>query len=353
MTFGLFACTTSKSTDTLTLVATNQTQQLIEKLDIGNCYIGDIRAELTTTKDTPLKNSKLSELMKVMQTVDSISLAAISSIEQLKIQLIAIDNNTMHIDSTTIPFKIDYQKIKKPESHTPVKNMLRPKNGKELSSNLTKLNKILLELPAKLLNTHSTFGKFNPNFPTISQFDSKEEFLKKLNEKIDPITYNHKAERKIVEDIYVLLSRSQLKDNTHWLNEYFINTTLMEALIRLNLLQLNIIDARNLAIMSLSSKINLCGYSYTEIIALVEGPAAAEIGALATIKVGIGAFDEHNNPTVALNSQKAATITYQDGLAFITFPIKEKNNTITGTVAIRNKSGVKKELPFKWEVAGK
>lgn len=353
MTFGLFACTATKSTDTFTLVATNQASQLIEKLEIGNKYIGDIRAELITTKDNPVMTSKISKLLKTMQTVDSISLNAISFIEQLKIQLLANDNNKITKDSTKILNDIDYKNFKNLESYSPVKSIFQSQNGKELSINIKTLDKILVELPASLLNEHCSFGIYKPNFPSIQKFDSKSELIAKLHERIDPNTYNYKEDRQIVEDIYILLSKSQFHNNTHWLNEYFQNTSLIESLIRLNLLQLDIMDARNLLIMSLNSKMNRCGYGFTEIIALVEGPASAEIGALARIKVGIGAFDEYNNPTIELNSQKEAKIIYEEGFAYITFPAENGVQLISGTVSIKNKSGVEKRIPFEWELLGK
>ncbi|HLU87294.1 MAG TPA: hypothetical protein VKZ44_06030 [Taishania sp.] len=49
---------------------------------------------------------------------------------------------------------------------------------------------------------------------------------------------------------------------------------------------------------------------------------------------------------------KEATIQYKDGLAYITFPAQKGVQTVSGIVAIKNKSGVKKELNFEWKLFG-
>lgn len=353
----LLSCSNKKDVDTLLLLATDLDKNIELQVELGNYKIADLKSEYITTKDSHLKSNKLKQLIQQTSTIDSICAIAIQSIDQLKISLLKENHENIKavINYSTDkikPISINYFELKNPTNTKAVTKVLQPQTSTKLSEQLSNLNQLLLPLAMQLATTTTTYLDFKPILPIISSFKNADHLEQQFEAKAKD--YNNKEDRQIVQDIYKILSHNQIDPNTHhhWLNNYFINSNTLDAISKLTLLQKDILTARNLCLNSISSRINICSYGFTEIIALVNGPNTAKAGKDFTLKVGIGAFDSYNNPIVELEQPNGKTIEIKDGLASIKLKAKKGSQTIKGTVSIINKSGVLKTLPFEWQLLG-
>ena len=100
--------------------------------------------------------------------------------------------------------------------------------------------------------------------------------------------------------------------------------------------------ARAQALTIVRSRVGGGEYSFNKIIPLAYGPEVANRNEEFTIEVLMAAYDSDKQPEVTYNGENVQEI--KDGKGYVTLKASGKKMELTGTVSIRNKSGIKKTL---------
>jgi len=107
----------------------------------------------------------------------------------------------------------------------------------------------------------------------------------------------------------------------------------------LSSMQQDILSARALAMAHLKSKVSTGEYSFNKIVGLAYGPQIANTGDEVELKVMMAAFDSDNQPTVT----GPGAITVANGQGILKTKVAGgAEMVLSGTVSIKNKSGVAK-----------
>ncbi len=180
----------------------------------------------------------------------------------------------------------------------------------------------------------------------------------KLQEKIAAMI-NAKSNKVNPEDVEVLLGLYQEltkiefadhheQKNIHWMGRTFDHAPMVGALASLSSLQNEILSARAKAVNLLKSKVTVGEFSFNKIQELVSGPGVATEGEEIELKVTMAAYDSDNNPEVT----GSGSIVVKDGVGTVkTRASGPGEMNLSGTVMIRNKSGVEYRRPWSWKVA--
>ena len=180
----------------------------------------------------------------------------------------------------------------------------------------------------------------------------------KLQEKIAAMI-NAKSNKVNPEDVEVLLGLYQEltkvefadhheQKNIHWMGRTFDHAPMVGALASLSSLQNEILSARAKAVNLLKSKVTVGEFSFNKIQELVSGPGVATEGEEIELKVTMAAYDSDNNPEVT----GSGSIVVKDGVGTVkTRASGAGEMNLSGTVMIRNKSGVEYRRPWSWKVA--
>jgi len=181
----------------------------------------------------------------------------------------------------------------------------------------------------------------------------------KLQEKIAAMI-NAKSNKVNPEDVEVLLGLYQEltkiefadhheQKNIHWMGRTFDHAPMVGALASLSSMQNEILSARAKAVNLLKSKVTVGEFSFNKIQELVSGPGVATEGEEIELKVTMAAYDSDNNPEVT-SSQGSVVVT--DGIGIVKARASGAGEmNLSGTVMIRNKSGVEYPRPWSWKVA--
>ena len=130
-----------------------------------------------------------------------------------------------------------------------------------------------------------------------------------------------------------------MKD-VHWIGMTFDHAPLVAGIAALSSLQQDILAARALAMAHYKSKVSTGEYSFNKIVQLAYGPVVANSNEEIELKVMMAAFDSDNQPKVTANT---GTITYPgNGTGVVKINTGGSTMELSGTVSIKNKSGVPK-----------
>jgi hypothetical protein len=348
----------------------------LSEFNVGSSRYSDMRAEFMTTPDNfenESKRSKISILLRCVDNIETETDEIIRKIEKLKIDLLKKSNVRVDQLENQNPKIVFWRKYDPKNKSLPSQLNLAALQSSELTYtlsdllvsddplSLTKTGKDLWNSLQKFrLNIVNAVGvcsmkdpKTSLNLKSINQFDSN----KSLHEQVDLMIAESGADlyddRFILVDMYLNLTKPEFEmyngSKTHWINVQFQNATLLSVLLTLNSIENEILRARSLAMAHIGSKISYCGYGFNKILALTNGPSLAYEGEEVALQVSIGAFDSYNQPFVKVNDI-TSKIDYKNGLGIIRFKPKKGIQTITGTVSIRNKSGIMTTKPWEWKI---
>lgn len=134
----------------------------------------------------------------------------------------------------------------------------------------------------------------------------------------------------------------------HWIGMTFDHSPLVAAVAALSSMQQDVLSARALALAHWKGKVSTGEYSFNKIMPLAYGPAVANSGDDVELQVMMAAFDSDNQPTV---TSSTGSVEYPgNGQGIVKFKAGGSTMSISGTVSIKNKSGVKKTQDWKHEV---
>lgn len=378
LTFIIFSCNSENNeiNQAMLYSSAQMDEANLSQYDAGTNRYSDIRAEYKTTpnnSENENKRLKIGILLQCANDVETETDEIIRKIENLKIeflkragvlidQLENKDANTLFwrkydTINKSLPSSLNLASLKTPELSYDLSDVLVSdvptsvtKVGKDLWNSLQKFRLNIVNI----VGTCSTEDKSKSlKLKAINEFDSYKSLHDQVDQMISASGANINNDRYILIDIYSSLTKPEYEmvngKKTHWINKQFQNATLLSALLTLNSLENEILGARTAALSHISSKVNICGYGFDEILVLTNGPSLAFEGEEVVLQVSIGAFDSYNDPVVNVN-EITSKIEYKNGLGIVRFKAKKGIQTINGTVSIRNKSGVMTTKTWEWKV---
>ena len=188
----------------------------------------------------------------------------------------------------------------------------------------------------------------NDNMPNIKLQEKIAKMINAKSNKVNP------EDTEVLLGLYQELTKIEFADhheqkNIHWLGRTFDHAPMVGALASLSSMQNEILSARAKAVNLLKSKVTVGEFSFNKIQELVSGPGVATEGEEIELKVTMAAYDSDNNPEVT-SSQGSVVVT--DGIGIVKARASGSGEmNLSGTVMIRNKSGVEYPRPWSWKVA--
>jgi hypothetical protein len=357
----------------------NKVQQLnCDISDIGTSTLNEIKSEISTTKgpDNEARLEKLKAILNQMEQINAISNEFLIYIDKLKMNLLKLNGENTTEDQNKNERSLIWVTTHSREVCMPkwlnlsaLKNKNDSKTAMELfiNSDNEKPSKIGFELWTKLIDFRSNIINLTGSYQNsrdepfhlhvlkINDFKNDQDFDRQLKQMFDQQkNFNKKDDEQLLCDIYKLLTKPtscKEQNGIHWITSKFRSANIIGAIGTLTTLQTEILTARKLALQHIISKMNRCGYGFNEILSLAKGPSTARVGDLVDLTVLMAAFDSYDEPEVTVNVPKTAITYPQNGTGVVHFkPLKEGLQTVSGTITLRNKSGIPKTENWEYTI---
>lgn len=374
----LLALNVSKSIlDAFVAIEENIQKANIVQADRGDGFRNDVTEEMTGTKgaDQKAKLEKLKYVDGQMQKIDDETKKMIEYIDGLKIDILKaagekIDSykNKDHLSimwkkqEGVKPIRMNLSAVQGMDKYDEPMHVMgiaedikNPKGkGIELWNKLIDFRKKIVSLTAsyKMPNSEKSFD-FAPK--AINEFKDNADLQKKVESMIDGSKANLKEDRQVLIDLYIMLTKLEKNDvhdqtGVHWIGMTFDHAPLVAGIAALSSLQQDILGARALALANYKSKVSTGEFSFNKIEPLAYGPGVVNSGDEVKIKVMMAAYDSDNQPTVTVENMPDAKIDVANGQGVISLKASGSSMKLSGTVAIKNKSGVPKSGTWTQEI---
>ena len=366
--------------DAFVAIEENIQRGSITQLERGNAAKSALIEEISSTAKDESGKAKIEKIKKYLGMIEKIDKEAgslIKYIDDIKLEMMEKakeDVKTVKADDEKV---IVWKKYDTKFPLQPTRLNLMAVQAKDqfdipmheiVGSEITKLDPT--KHGAKLWKQYNAFRKFiveqtgtyregEKNNWKVKVTDINDNMPNlKLQEKIAAMI-NAKSNKVNPEDVEVLLGLYQEltkiefadhheQKNIHWMGRTFDHAPMVGALASLSSLQNEILSARAKAVNLLKSKVTVGEFSFNKIQELVSGPGVATEGEEIELKVTMAAYDSDNNPEVT----GSGSIVVKDGVGTVkTRASGSGEMNLSGTVMIRNKSGVEYRRPWSWKVA--
>jgi hypothetical protein len=216
-------------------------------------------------------------------------------------------------------------------------------NGKNLQEIMVDFRKNLTEKLARTSNYGTKEYTFNDS--GISDFKDFKD-LKKKTEMLVNASHVSSDDRETIIRIYMDLSLSQ----QDWSNLLPEETSYLNVFNSICHLEKIILKTRQEAFELMGSRYCIGEYNFNKILPVAYGKNIVSAGDTVEIQVTMAAFNSYSEPIVKCTKGKAIKSSVRNGMGTITFIAPEKGEqkvTYSGTITVKNKSGVPKTV--KWE----
>ncbi len=334
------------------------------QVDRGSEFISDVSAEISTTngKENAEKLRKLKKVMKQMQEVDKLSASVIHEIDQVKMELLKESGEEVSTlkpeDKETIlwekgsgcrPARMNLMAVEAKDQYDIPMHILI---GDDIRNPTAKGKQIWDDyngFRSKLIQTMGTYQEGNKTYSikpkAINTFKNNQDLRKQVKKMLLSSKANLRDDEEILSSIYMNLTKQERvtqndMEGVHWIGKTFDHAPLVAALASLSSMQQDVLSARALALSHLKSKVSVGEYSFNSIVGLAYGPSFANTGDDVELNVMMAAFDSDNQPTVNYNG---TSFKGTGGKGVIKTRIGTGSEQVmTGTVSIKNKSGLVK-----------
>lgn len=375
----LLALNVSKSIlDAFVAIEENIQKANIVQADRGTGFYNDVKGEIAASKgvDQAAKKKKLQYVMSQMDKIDKETVDLIKFIDQLKVDIL----NEAGEAAKTYKDK-DHETIlwKQQDGAKPARMNLAAVQGQDKYDEpmlVLGINEDIKKPTGKGAELWKKYNDYRNNIvaiagsyqmpgseqsfsikPTaINAFETNQELTKKVTAMVEGSKANLKEDKQVLIDLYMMLTKKEknevhdLKD-VHWVGMTFDHSPLVAAIAGLSSLEQDILSARALAMAHYKSKVSTGEYSFNKIMPLAYGPAVANNNDEVELQVMMAAFDSDNQPKVVVESGATAEVTYPgNGQGLVKFRAGGGNMTVTGTVSIKNKSGVAKTEKWSHDI---
>lgn len=365
----LLALNVSKSVlDAFCAIEENTQKANITHYERGEAFRKALVEEMnTTTKDEAgaAKKKKVKFYLDMISKIDAETAKMIQEIDEIKLEILKKSGENItdvkDKDELTLIWK-KYDKVNTPL--LPIRMYLMAVNAKDqydipmheiigediknptgigldLWKNMIKYRKFLTET----VGTYKEGEKqWTFKAKDINNYKEYSELIKEVQKMVKSNKVNPE-DVAVIEQLYSELSKQERvstieMDGIHWIGKTFDHSPLVAAVASLSAIQQEILSARATAVGHLKSKVSTGEYSFNKIMPLAYGPLIANAGDEVELQVMMAAFDSDNQPAVTSNS---GTITIGNGQGLIKTKVSAgQEMVLSGTVAIKNKSGVEK-----------
>lgn len=342
----------------------------------GSISISDLRSELKTTPhilENKDKLDKLGQLIEQFESVDKEAGRFIQQIEELKIALLKEASINSQQEKNQDPKAIIWRLYNTDNSCLPSKLNLAALTADQMSysvadilvsddpATLTDFGKKLWEglqnfrLNVVRITAHNPFSpkKQSLKFSAINQFKNPESLRQQVGKMIENSGANTWEDGELLTDLYCKLTKPEFiqeaGQKTHWINRQFEGANLVSAILTLNSLENEVLQARSLALMHIDSKDSYCGPGFDDLKVLTDGPTIAMEGEEIALNISFGAIQKWPQQSISVDGIKS-TIEYKNGINTLRFKPQKGVQTIKGTISFRNNSGMKVIRPWEWKV---
>lgn len=373
----LLALNVSKSIlDAFVAIEENTQKANIVQVERGNFFIEEIQSELATTpKDVAneQKREKLEIVLEKMKQIDFETGNIIHSIDNLKLLILkksgenitSINNlSGEHIlwseynaeDDEVLPARMNLMAVQSKDQfdvpmHEIIGGDIKSPNGEgiKLWNDLIDYRRKIVQLSGE----YSWNGKDHKvNVKDINSYSDVIDLRKQVSEMLKSSSTNHVDDDPLLSELYISLTKLERNEvngmsDVHWIGATFDHSPLVAAIASLSSLQQDILSARALAIAHWKTKVSTGEFSFNEIMALSYGPVVANEGDSVSVQVMMAAFNSDNQPTVTVDENFGTVVYPGNGQGIVQFKAGGSTIKLTGTVSVKNKSGVPKTK--KWE----
>ena len=366
--------------DAFVAIEENIQRGSITQLERGNAAKSALIEEISSTAKDESGRAKIIKIKKYLGMIEKIDKEAgslIKYIDEIKIEMMEKSNEDVKTVKDEDEKVIVWRKYNPKFPLQPARLNLIAVEAKDqfdvpmheiVGSEITKLDPTKHGL--KLWKQYNDFRKFivettgtyregeknnwkvkvnniNDNIPNLKLQDKIAAMINAKSNKVNP------EDQEVLLGLYQELTKIEFADhheqkNIHWMGRTFDHAPLVGALASLSSMQNEILSARAKAVNLLKSKVTVGEFSFNKIQELVSGPGVATEGEDIELKITMAAYDSDNNPEVT----GPGSVVVTDGIGTVkTRASGSGEMNLSGTVMIRNKSGVEYRRPWSWKVA--
>lgn len=373
----LLALNVSKAVlDAFVAIEENIQKANVVQADRGNGFYDDVKGELVTTKgaDQEAKKKKLQYVLGQMDKINKETEDVVKFIDKLKLEILdAAKEETgtyKDKDEKTLlwrkqdgvkPIRMHCAAVQgKDKYDEPMHVMGIAEDIKRPTGNGAELWKRLNDYRAKIVELAGSYQMpgsdkaFTIKTTPINTFETNQDLQKAVTKMVEGSKANLKEDKQVLIDLYMMLTKLEKNDyneekDVHWIGMTFDHAPLVAGIAALSSLQQDILSARALALAHYKSKVSTGEYSFNKIAPLAYGPSVSNQGDDIELTVMMAAFDSDNQPKVTVD-QGGEVTTPGDGTGRVKLKAGGSTMTLSGTVAIKNKSGVWKSEKWSHEV---
>ncbi|MDX2361058.1 MAG: GldM family protein [Crocinitomicaceae bacterium] len=375
----LLALNVSKAVlDAFVAIEENIQKANIVQVERGDGYYDSVKQEEAATNDPDqvAKKEKLQYVLEQMDKVNVVTEEMIKFIDELKIEILAAagENTTefgnddeevmMWIEREGVrPTRMNLMQVQAKDNYDiPMQIVVGTDEGGEITDIKgqgavlwEKFNQFRLDL-VQMAGSYQMgdAAAFTIDPTHINEYGTNAELKAMVTDMVKKSKANLKEDEEMLIDLYVMLTRKELNshhgtEGVHWVGMTFDHSPLVAAIASLSSMQQDVLGARAIALRHWKGKVTTGEYSFNKIMPLAYGPSVANAGDTVEIQVMMAAFDSDNQPKVELvgAEELGAQISYPgNGQGIIKIKAGATTMELTGTVAIKNKSGTWK--PGDW-----
>lgn len=350
--------------DAFVAIEENIQKSNIAQYDRGNAFEAAVNEEINTTPknaENAAKREKLQKIQKQMNTVNDLSDKLLKKIDEIKLEILEKSGEAVKEykkdDETVIlwekgekckPIRMNLMAVQaKDQYDIPMHEIVGEDiktptgKGKELWEDILKFRADIL----KAVANYNDGGKsYSINPTNINNYTKNADLVKQVETMLAKSKTNHRDDDETLKDIYIGLTKPERvkvhdMEGVHWIGATFDHSPLVAAVASLTSMQQDILSARSAALGLLKSKVSTGEYSFNKIVGLAYGPQIANTGDEVELKVMMAAFDSDNQPEVT----GPGAITVEGGQGTLKTKVAGgAEMVLSGTVSIKNKSGIKK-----------
>jgi serine/threonine protein kinase len=331
------------------------------------------KSEISSTaadKFIPKKQKKAKYYLAVIDDIDKMTAERIKMIDDIKIKILAKcgeDVNSIGQKSSIIfkkysytdpllPMRLHLENIAEKFAQKEVKSLMLNNeiNNPDPSALGMKLwnsyNDYRNELTECIANSWMPDGgtSYFLKAPKINNYKDFYDLNNQIDKAIKASNVNN-ADIDVIKKIFCFLTKQERGiDNVHWLGMTFGNSSTIEALAALSILQKQILTARADALELIRERVGGSEYSVNTIAAFVSGPEVVYNEDQLEFDVFVAAFDSNQNPIVTINQGVVENV--NNGVARINSKLNKGTNVIKGTISYTNSFGSMRTLPWQKKV---
>lgn len=350
--------------DAFVAIEENIQKANIAQFERGEGFTKDVNSELNTTPknaENAAKREKLQKILKQMDEVNKLSDKLLKNIDEIKLEILEKSGEAVKEykkdDENTIlwekganckPIRMNLMAVQAKDQYDIPMHEIVGEDIKTPTGKGKQLWEDFIKFRADIVKTVGSYKEgektYSINTKPINTFKNNADLVKQVSNMVKKSNVNHMDDDQALTDLYINLTKPERvkvhdMDGIHWIGATFDHSPLVAAVASLTSLQQDVLSARAYALAHLKSKVSTGEYSFNKIMPLAYGPAIANTGDEVELKVMMAAFDSDNQPEVT----GPGAITVAGGQGTLKTKVAGgAEMVLSGTVSIKNKSGVKK-----------